>query len=531
MAGAHEAPKKKERAARAYDDGFGRRGEREEHEEGARRRTAADRTTPAWFVPVMTVVCVLVVLAGICGGFVFYTSRLDTIYPNVQLEGVDVGGQTRTAASMRMEQLAPEGYDSKSVTVRLPLDESLTVAAEDIGLGGTRSEAVELAYGYGRNGNALQNALCYARCLLGRGVNILWEGSGIDETALRSRADEAAARVNEKLSQSGIDIGEDSIVIVKGAGAAQADGAELAALVEDAFMRRDYAAIDYEPKLVGEDTTDLQALYDQIYTEPANASYDKETQSVTDSVTGMSFDIDAAKTRLAAAKNGERVTIPLILTEPDISADAMRENMFSDLLAEKSTSLSGSSSSRINNITLAAEAMNGTVLLPGEEFNYNECLGERTTDKGYESAGAYSGGKHVSAVGGGICQGSSTLYYCALKANLEITERWEHYFAVSYLPMGMDATVSWGWPDFKFVNSRDWPIRIDSWVADGELHVQIWGTDVDGSYVDITADGWEDATYYYAQTYRNVYAADGTLISSEPEAYSRYNKYEAEDPA
>ena len=522
MAGAHEAPRKKERAARAYDNG---------REERVRRRTAAGRSSPAWFVPVMTALCVLVVLAGVCGGFVFYTSRLDTIYPNVQLEGVDVGGETRTAASMRMEQLAPEGYADKSVTIRLPLDETLTVAAESVGLGGTRSEAVELAYGYGRDGNALQNAFCYLRCLLGRGVNILWEGSGIDETALRSLTDEAAARVNEKLSRSGVDIREDSIVIVKGAGAAQADGEALATLVRDAFTRRDYTATDYEPQLVSEDTTDLQALYDQIYTEPVNATYDKETQSVTDSVTGVSFDVEAARSMLAAAKNGARVTIPLTLTEPDISSDAMRENMFSDLLAEKATSLSGSSSARINNITLAAEAMNGTVLLPGEEFNYNECLGERTTDKGYQSAGAYSGGKHVTAVGGGICQGSSTLYYCALKANLEITERWEHYFSVSYLPMGMDATVSWGWPDFKFVNSRDWPIRIDSWVADGQLYVQLWGTDVDGSYVDITADGWEDATYYYAQTYRNVYAADGTLISSEPEAYSRYNKYEAEDPA
>ena len=249
---------------------------------------------------------------------------------------------------------------------------------------------------------------------------------------------------------------------------------------------------------------------------------------MTDSVTGVSFDLDLAKGLLAGARAGARVSIPLIRTDPDITADDMRENMFRDLLAEKATSLSGSSSARINNITLAAEAMNGTVLLPGEEFNYNECLGERTSAKGYQAAGAYSGGKHVSAIGGGICQGSSTLYYCALKANLEITERWEHYFSVSYLPLGMDATVSWGWPDFKFVNSRDWPIRIDSWVADGQLYVQIWGTDVDGSYVDITADGWEDASYYYAQTYRNVYAADGTLISSEPEAYSRYNKYEAE---
>jgi hypothetical protein len=136
-------------------------------------------------------------------------------------------------------------------------------------------------------------------------------------------------------------------------------------------------------------------------------------------------------------------------------------------------------------------------------------------------------------VGGGICQDSSTLYYCALYANLNITVRDNHYFVVSYLPWGLDATVSWGGPDFRFVNNRDYPIKIKAWVSDGYLTVEIWGTDVDGSYVQMTSDTWEDDEYYYAQTYRAVYAADGTLISKEKEAYSRYHKYEAgeETPA
>ena len=74
---------------------------------------------------------------------------------------------------------------------------------------------------------------------------------------------------------------------------------------------------------------------------------------------------------------------------------------------------------------------------------------QRTAARGYQEAGAYSGGKHVSEIGGGICQGSSTLYYCAMHANLDITVRYCHYFVVSYLPWGMDATVSWGWPDLQ----------------------------------------------------------------------------------
>lgn len=525
MAGAHEAPKKRKSAPRAD--------EYERSYEPRSRRRAEPETPPeptrGWLVPVMTILCVLVVLAAACGGFIYYVSALDTIYPNVLLEGVDVGGKTRTAALLQMEQEAPEGYAGKSVTVQLPLDETLTIAAEDIGLGGTRDSAVNAAYGYGRDGNALDNALCYAKCLWGRGVDILWEGTGINASQLTSLADDAAAAANEKLASAGVEITDEAVILVKGAGTAHADSAEIAALVQNAFLSRSFDTIDYVPQLDGGDQTDLQALYDDIYTEPQNASYDKQTQSVTDSVTGVSFDLAEAESLMNAAKAGDEVAIPLTHTEPDITADAMRENMFRDVLAEKSTSLSGSSSARINNITLAAEAMNGTILLPGEQFDYNECLGERTSAKGYQSAGAYANGQHTTAIGGGICQGSSTLYYCTLKANLEIVERWDHYFAVSYLPMGMDATVSWGGPNFVFANNRDWPIRIDAWVSNGQLTIQIWGTDVDGSYVDITADGWEDAEFYYAQTYRNVYAADGSLISSDAEAYSRYHKYEAEN--
>ena len=168
------------------------------------------------------------------------------------------------------------------------------------------------------------------------------------------------------------------------------------------------------------------------------------------------------------------------------------------------------------------------VLMPGEEFSYNEALGKRTTEAGYLGAGAYLNGEVVTEIGGGICQVSSTLYCAALYANLKITDRTCHWFGVDYLPAGLDATVSWGGPEFKFVNSRNYPIRIkaevdrEKWCA----VVAIEGVDEDGSYVEITTSTWSEAHKYGATSYRWVYDRDGNLLSKTLEARSEYHFHE-----
>ena len=176
------------------------------------------------------------------------------------------------------------------------------------------------------------------------------------------------------------------------------------------------------------------------------------------------------------------------------------------------------------------------ILLPGEEFDYNKTLGQRNAANGYLPAPAYSGGQTVLEYGGGICQISSMTYYCALYANLKITDRTCHYFNVGYIPTGLDATVSWGGPEFKFVNNRDFPVKIEAYVKDDNAGVvmRIHGSDIDGSYVVMTYSTWlvydeeyEDvAVGYKAQTYRSVYDKDGNLISSKAEALSHYNYHE-----
>ena len=106
--------------------------------------------------------------------------------------------------------------------------------------------------------------------------------------------------------------------------------------------------------------------------------------------------------------------------------------LFRDTLASCSTSLNEGNVPRTNNVRLAAASINGTILNPGNEFSYNTVVGERTTDRGYQSAGAYSGNEIIDEVGGGVCQPSSTLYMAVLRADLEVTQRVNHSFTVSY---------------------------------------------------------------------------------------------------
>ncbi|MBQ7254767.1 MAG: VanW family protein [Oscillospiraceae bacterium] len=204
---------------------------------------------------------------------------------------------------------------------------------------------------------------------------------------------------------------------------------------------------------------------------------------------------------------------------------------------------------RTNNLILACNAINGTVLEPGEVFSFNKIVGERTAEKGYKEATVYAeGGVSEPALGGGVCQVASTIYLCALNADLEIVERTEHMYAVTYVPLGMDATIYWGSLDFKFRNSTSHPLLIRASVSGGKVHVQLLGTKesqntVKMRYTVLTTTPWQTVeqkdntkeagyrsvsvtpyTGYTVQTYKDRYDASGKLISSEKCAFSTYRK-------
>lgn len=161
--------------------------------------------------------------------------------------------------------------------------------------------------------------------------------------------------------------------------------------------------------------------------------------------------------------------------EPEISeAAAMERYKTIGTFTTKTTS----NSRRNTNVKLAAQAINGKILQPGEEFSFNETVGQRTAEKGYQGAAAYNNGEVVEEIGGGVCQVSSTLYNAVLKSGLKTTVRRSHTYEPSYVTPGTDATVSWGGPDYKFVNNSSTAIGIRASYSNQTVTVSIYGIPV-----------------------------------------------------
>lgn len=152
--------------------------------------------------------------------------------------------------------------------------------------------------------------------------------------------------------------------------------------------------------------------------------------------------------------------------------------------------------------------VNGTILLPGEEFSYNALAGPYTEAGGYKKAGAYVGGKNIDTTAGGICQLSSTLYWTTLKANLQIVERNKHKYNSGYMPVvGTDATVFSDSLDFRFQNDTDFPLKIECYQDDSHrLHVTLYGTDTTGVH------GEPYSVTLSTVAYQNTYKPDASKV-------------------
>lgn len=491
-------------------------------------------------IAVRVVLIVLAVLVAAAAVGMVLVAKKDAIFPNVSVCGTDVGGMTQAAAA---DAIRAAGWDDTSapvLTMTFPGDRAITVTATEIGFDATPDAAAETAYAYGRSGNVFTNFFTWLHCAF-QGHDVASDNlADMDADALRTRIEREAAEINVSLSAGSIEIDEahSAIRVVKGASMITLDPAAVAERMLSDIRAGKFGTSAYPVDMSGDDKMTLQELHDAVCGDPVNAGYDPETQSATESKVGIEFDVAAAQPLWDAASTGDTVTIPATLTQPEMTQEQLQKHLLADKLATKTTSLSGSSSNRITNVKLAAEKINGVILQPGQTFSYNDVVGQRTKANGFKEAGAYSGGQVVQEVGGGICQVSSTIYCAAMLAQMTTVERTCHMFVVNYLPYGLDATVSWPGPDYKFRNDRDYPVKIVAYCndSDNSITVEIWGTDVDGSYVELTSGyGYRyDSTYpdvvigYSAVSYRNIYDKDGNLIDRVFEASSSYDLHENE---
>ena len=361
---------------------------------------------------------------------------------------------------------------------------------------------------------------------------------GIDKEYIRTQADKGIAEFMEKTADTGYetDIENGVIRLMKGAGQMQIDAEKLTEQIAASMVRGERLL-----EKTGPDNElsmpDFQKIYDEVCVEAQDAAYTEKFE-VIDEVVGLKFDIAQAQENWKAAKPCEYYEIALELVEPAVKGEELRSRLYRDRLGSQTTLFTYSSDNRISNIKLSASKFDGMILYPGEVFSFNDIVGKRTQEAGFLLAGAYSDGEVVEEIGGGICQVSSTLYCAAMYAQMKTMYRESHYFKVDYLPLAYDATVSWPKPDFRFRNDREYPVKIAAYTDDDAkcLVVEIWGTDTDGSYVELSyvESPLYDEEYTdvvigtSARAYRNIYDKDGNFLRKQGEPYSTYHLHEDE---
>ena len=232
---------------------------------------------------------------------------------------------------------------------------------------------------------------------------------------------------------------------------------------------------------VDQEIESMKARWNKAAKNGSISSYDASSDSFTfaGEQTGIAINEEQLKSdiqsALSARKFDKVITVSASEVQPEYSTAAAKQKY--KTIGTYTTNTT-SNSKRNTNIRLAAEALNGTIVGPGQEVSFNDTVGQRTEAKGYQGAAAYNNGEVVQEIGGGVCQVSTTLYNAALKAGMKISMRRSHTFEPSYVTPGMDATVSWGGPDFRFINTSSSAIGIKASYSNQTVTVSIYGVPV-----------------------------------------------------
>ena len=509
----------------------------------------------------IAVICVLAAAVLLIGGAigVYFLYDGGPIVDGVSVAGVPVGGMKMSQAIAAVET-ATASYASNDMKVTV-LDTVVNIPAsyvQDVNVRG----AVWAAYIYGNIGlpktvDAQKQTAATEGYAVDMAPYMNLNRMGVnaclkifDEKFNTDLVQSVYEIVGEKPTDAQIQAGTDLQVLKIKLGSPDytLDMKGLEDAVLSAYSNNTFD-VNFPCEVVKPDPIELEDILADIYVPAKDATLDPKTAEVNPSSYGYGFDIIAAQLEIDGAEYGTEIEYPFSRLDADLTTEELQAKLFRDKLGTY-TAVHASHSGRNTNLKLACAAVNGLVLMPGETFSYNDTLGERTTAKGYKPASAYIGGETVDTVGGGICQISSSIYYCALQADLEIVYRKNHGYVSSYMPYGMDATVSWGSIDFKFRNNMDYPIRIEASSNGGTTTVTIMGTDERDYYVKMEYEilrkipasvvyetksansGYHDGqvlttayTGYDVKSYRCKYSkATDELISRTFEANSNYRK-------
>ena len=415
------------------------------------------------------------IIALVLVAILSYTLTLpdDVIASNVKIAGVDVSGMSADEARFAIDGLVSED----SVFQVTSAGHSTDILATDISLEVDYDATVEKAMSICKTNNIFIDAYNAVYLLFSEkdlNAEMIYNVEKLDKLLF-----DFGATFNGLSTEQQYTYTEDSLTVIPATAGQNPD----VSVARGEFIKgvgygktsEIEVTLDYaDPKLL-----DAEVVYNEICVPAQDATYARDEEGqviINEHKVGVEVKKEDLKNVISLVNEGKTATCNAVITMPEKTKEELEEKLFNDTLGTYTTNFSSSSANRAYNVSLASDSINDVILMPGEEFSYNNTIGNPNAERGYKIAGIYENGKTSEGVGGGICQVSSTLYSAVLYADLEIVERHNHSLTVPYVPNGQDATVSYGVIDFRFKNNTQYPVKVQSTTNNRNLKVSIIGT-------------------------------------------------------
>lgn len=435
---------------------------------------------------VTAVILFIIAIAAVV--FAVINKLNNNVYHNVYLNGVNLEGKTESEVAKYIYQLN-ESFKTKTLVIKNDEQEiiEITPASIDMAIDEIATKAQIMAFG--RAGNILDNNLDIIKAYFDKHeIDIVYYYS---EAKLSNIAAEVSASIEGRVIDDYFTVDDEKnvLVITKGTAGKSIIVNQFKQDVLNAFKEKDsdtynVALEDAQPKAI-----DVDVVYAQVAKAAKDAYVDNTVQPALyhKHELGITFDKVELRDLLAKEENqkeGKVIKFNLTTTKPAVTIQDITKDLYMDTLGKYTSEYVNSDSNRASNVVLAAKMLNGTIIMPGETFSFNKVMGDcGLASRGFKSAAVFKNGKVVQEIGGGVCQISSTLYIAALYANMSIVSRSNHALPVGYVPASLDATIYYPYTDFKFKNTRNYPVKIVAKTTSSrKLTISICGTKEDVEY-------------------------------------------------
>jgi len=420
----------------------------------------------------LSIIAALILVLIISSAFIFATLNHKGIYGGISVNTVNISNLSKEEATAVLSQ---QYHGPIEHTVRL----TCGTAEKEISLAELSArvdieKTVEKAYSIGRNGNFFARLSEIFK--LKKNPLVLSPIISCDEELLKTYIVELTAPFNLPGQATEVTLIENELVITRGVAGKGINIPKSIQLFKETAFSIENGTFSLTPEEISPEEPSADSIAAEFCREPIDADYKIENQRliILEDKPGVAFDKEAAKKILDESSDAV-IKIPVTVTPAQVTAEQIESRLFPDQLGTYTSKYNAGDVSRSHNVSLAAQKINEIVLAPGDVFSYNDVVGPRTAARGFKVATVYVGNKSVPGIGGGICQVSSTLFNAVVLADLEIVYRTNHSLPVSYVPLGRDATVSYGSIDFKFKNNTLNPVKIVASASGGKNVVSVYG--------------------------------------------------------